>query len=139
MIYQSSIIYFLQLFHFNRLKCVLFFQAYNTKILITDIDNAYFDKNAREEVRRKSYLIMNNSVCITLLQLTLFYFIFVHTIQLHIFSNQIFRRSVEFTTCDFFTLNNHFITSVSLRLYVYKTFIIYQNGTKIKYLSIKIK
>ncbi|XP_022165386.1 uncharacterized protein LOC111030274 [Myzus persicae] len=31
--------------------------------------------------------------------------------ELYLFSNQILRRSMEFTTCDFFTLNAHFITS----------------------------
>ncbi|XP_015369096.1 PREDICTED: uncharacterized protein LOC107165400 isoform X2 [Diuraphis noxia] len=39
--------------------------------------------------------------------------------ELHLFSNQILRRSMEFTTCDVFTLNAHFITSTIFAVITY--------------------
>ncbi|CAH1714327.1 unnamed protein product [Aphis gossypii] len=54
-------------------------QALKSKILITDINNRYLDKNTKEEIQ--------------------------------LFLNQMCSCAIEFTACDFFTLNTHLITS----------------------------
>ncbi|KAE9523431.1 hypothetical protein AGLY_015983 [Aphis glycines] len=55
-------------------------QALKSKVLITDINNRYLDKNTKEEIQ--------------------------------LFLNQMCSCAIEFTACDFFTLNTHLITSV---------------------------
>jgi len=81
------------------------FQALKSKILITDINNRYLDNNTKEEVNLfiqiMIFIYYNLKSCI-----------YFHW-QLQLFLNQISSCTIEFTACDFFTLNTHLITSVS--------------------------
>ncbi|KAL4148325.1 hypothetical protein QTP88_002594 [Uroleucon formosanum] len=54
-------------------------QAYNTKMLLADINNRYLDKTTKKE--------------------------------LNLFFDQIYQGSLEFISCDFFTLHPHLITT----------------------------
>lgn len=102
------------IFHDNDIlhrACLL--QAHKSKIIISEINNRYLDDDVKEEVifykKKKKH---------TRLYPREYVIYFTYTLQLQLFFHQISSCTIEFTACDFFTLNTHLITSVSHNLYI---------------------